>query len=93
MKMRDETVILACGCKVGRSGGGQWFFDYLCDEHVKMVRDKNGYNFEKASELTRTLNTLMKKGLRDLDKILKKQKRIDKTDSGINAVSTELHEK
>jgi len=60
-KWRDETKELPCGCKIGRSAGGIWFYDYICEIHLPEVLDKKGkYSFEKALELTEKLNKEMK---------------------------------
>jgi len=59
-KAREEERILDCGCKIGRTGG-PWFYDYLCEEHVKKVQGKDGkYNYDKALALTEELNKMMK---------------------------------
>jgi len=61
-KWREEIKILACGCKIGRSKGGVWFYDFLCSVHVKDVYDKQGhYSIELAEKQTKKLNDLMKK--------------------------------
>lgn len=59
-KWRDEVEILECGCKVGRSKGGVWFYDFLCEEHVKGVYEGKKYSSEKAEEMTAKLNEQMK---------------------------------
>jgi len=61
--MRDEVQILKCGCKIGRTKAGMWVYDYLCDIHVKLVRKRGKYSFEKACKLTEKLNKNMKKKL------------------------------
>ena len=59
---REETKTLVCGCKIGRSKGGPWFYDYLCEIHCSMVYDEKGhYSLEKAEELTKKLNEEIKK--------------------------------
>lgn len=58
---RDEVKVLPCGCKIGRSKGGMWFYDYLCEIHVGMVYDEEGhYSLKLAEELTKKLNEEMK---------------------------------
>ncbi len=62
MPWREEVKTLECGCKVGRSKAGPWFYDFLCDTHVKEVYDKEGhYSIELAEKLTKKLNEEMKK--------------------------------
>jgi len=59
-KAREEARILDCGCKIGRTGG-PWFYDYLCEEHVKEVQGKDGkYSYNKALSLTVKLNKIMR---------------------------------
>lgn len=61
MSFRDESIELPCGCKIGRSKGGLWYYDYLCEIHLPEVLDNSGrYSFEKAEELTRKLNEEMR---------------------------------
>lgn len=60
-KWRDEVKVLDCGCKIGRSKQGLWFYDYLCEIHVAMVYDDEGhYSLKQAEELTKKLNEEMK---------------------------------
>jgi hypothetical protein len=63
---REEVQVLECGCKIGRTGkGGQWFYDYLCDKHVKDVQDAEGhYSYDKALAMTEKLNKEMKENAR-----------------------------
>lgn len=59
---REEVYTFSCGCKVGRSKGGPWFYDYLCELHVKEVYDEKGnYSLELANKLTEKMNEIMKK--------------------------------
>jgi len=58
--MRDEERTLPCGCKIGRSKGGLWFYDYLCEIHVAFVYENGHYSPKKAEELTNKLNKEMK---------------------------------
>jgi len=61
-KWRDEVKILACGCKIGRSKQGLWFYDFLCETHVKKVYDGKGhYSLKLAEEMTKAINEAMKK--------------------------------
>jgi len=60
-KWREEVKILECGCKIGGQNGA-WFYDYLCDKHVKKVRIKGKYNYEKALKLTDELNRKVREG-------------------------------
>jgi len=61
-KRREIEKVLPCGCKIGKSKGGQWIYDRLCDTHVKEVYDKDGhYSYEKACEQTRKLNIEMER--------------------------------
>jgi len=59
---RDETKILKCGCKIGRSKGGLWFYDFLCLQHLKEVYNEKGqYSYDKHIVLTEKLNKEMGK--------------------------------
>jgi len=60
-KWREEVKILECGCKIGGQKGA-WFYDYLCDKHVKKVRTKGKYNYDKALKLTDELNRKVREG-------------------------------
>ena len=76
--MREETKILDCGCKIGRSKGGIWFYDYLCEIHVGEVYDESGeYSIEKAEELTRRMNEIMKLPKKRIDLSPTEQKAYD----------------
>ena len=59
-KWREEVKILLCGCKVGRSKAGQWFYDFICEEHLKEVYVDGKYSYDKATEMTDKLNRDMK---------------------------------
>jgi len=60
-KWREEVKELPCGCKVGRSKSGPWFYDYLCEVHVGEVYDENErYSPKLAERLTEKLNEQMK---------------------------------
>jgi len=58
-KWRDETKTLVCGCRVGRSGSGQWFYDFICKYHLKGFYFDGKYSYEKALEMTEKLNRQM----------------------------------
>lgn len=60
MELRDETRILPCGCKIGRSKEGLWYYDYICEIHLPEVLERGKYSFKKAEELTKKLNEEMK---------------------------------
>lgn len=61
-KAREETKTLDCGCRIGRSKGGPWFYDYLCEIHVPMVYDEEGhYSIKRAEIMTHLLNEEMKR--------------------------------
>ena len=57
---RDEAKILPCGCKIGRTKGGIWFYDYICEIHIPNVQKRGKYCYEKALKLTEKLNAEMK---------------------------------
>ena len=58
-KWREETKELSCGCKIGRSGKGPWFYDYYCEEHVKAVQTNGRFDYEKSlKELERMQGTM-----------------------------------
>jgi len=59
-KWREEEVTLKCGCKVGRSKLGLWFYDYICDKHVPNVQVDGKFNYEKSLKFTEELQKLMK---------------------------------
>jgi hypothetical protein len=58
---RDESRTLSCGCKIGRTKGGLWFYDYICEIHLPNVLKNGKYNYEKALKLTEKLNAEMAK--------------------------------
>lgn len=61
-KWREEIFEFSCGCKVGRSKQGPWFYDYLCEIHVAEVYDEKGkYSLELAEQLTKRMNEIMTK--------------------------------
>lgn len=59
-KWRDETIELECGCKVGRSSQGVWFYDFICEKHIPNVQVDGKFNYEKSLEFTKKLNEEMK---------------------------------
>jgi hypothetical protein len=57
-----EVKTLPCGCKVGKSGEGSWFYNYICNQHVKAVYDKDGhYSFDLQIALIKKLNEELSK--------------------------------
>lgn len=60
--MRDEVKILECGCKIGRSKQGLWFYDFICEKHLSEVQGENGlFSAKKSEEFTNKLNEEIKK--------------------------------
>jgi len=59
-KWRDETKELPCGCRIGRSKAGPWFYDFICEKHLEEIYVDGKYSYEKATELTDKLNEDMK---------------------------------
>ena len=60
MTIYEEKRKLPCGCLVGRSVEGRWFYDYICDVHVKEVYDENGkFSYDKHMALTERLQKEM----------------------------------
>jgi len=59
-KARDEVKVLPCGCKVGRSASGPWFYDFICDTHVPEVQVDGKFNYEKSLAYTEKLQKEMK---------------------------------
>ena len=58
---REEIIILKCGCKIGRSGKGPCFYDFICEEHLIEVLDAEGhYDYDKALAFTDKLNKDMR---------------------------------
>jgi hypothetical protein len=57
---REEVKVFPCGCKVGRSANGMWFYDFICDEHIKEVRTDGHYDYDKAVKFTEEMNKRMK---------------------------------
>jgi len=57
---RDETIVLECGCKIGRSGKGMWFYDFICDKHVPDCQTDGHYDYDKAMLMTQKLNQDMR---------------------------------
>jgi len=60
-KWREETKILSCGCKIGKTGKGPWFLDYYCKTHVEEVRTNGRFDLEKAFKYLEKLNKMLKK--------------------------------
>lgn len=59
-KWREETIVLKCGCKVGRSQQGVWFYDFICGEHLPNVQVDGKFNYNKSLKFTEELQKLMK---------------------------------
>lgn len=72
-KWREEEVILPCGCKVGRSQQGLWFYDFICEEHLQNVQVDGKFNYEKSLEFTEMLQKAMKllKAYKELGELMK----------------------
>ena len=60
-KWREEAKVLPCGCKIGRSGKGPWFYDFYCDSHVEEVRTNGRFDYDKSLKYLKKLNKEMKK--------------------------------
>ena len=57
---REEIRVLPCGCKIGRSANGLWFYDFICEKHVKEVQENGHYSYDKALKMTEDLNKKLK---------------------------------
>lgn len=79
MSFRDETRELPCGCKIGRSKGGMWFYDYICEIHLPEILENGKYSYKKAEELVKKLNEEIKTyGIYGVDVVLEEKKDKDK---------------
>lgn len=58
-KWRKEIKILGCGCKIGGQKGA-WFYDFICEKHLKEVQVNGKFNYEKSLEFTNKLNKIMR---------------------------------
>jgi V8-like Glu-specific endopeptidase len=61
-KARDSVIELECGYKLGGNKGGPYYYDYLCEKHVKEVQTNGKYDYDKAVKLTDELNRKVRKG-------------------------------
>jgi len=81
-KWREEVKVLPCGCKIGRSNNGLWFYDYICEKHLPCVQTNGKYDYEKALKFTEELNRRMRKKEKGgtgygVDVVLVKREKID----------------
>ena len=51
-----ETRTLPCGCIIGKTKKGAWFYQHLCEIHIPEILKNGEYSYEKEVELTRKLN-------------------------------------
>ena len=58
--VREEIQILECGCKLGRSNKGPWFYDFICEKHIKDVQTDGHYDYDKALKMTEEINRKLK---------------------------------
>jgi len=61
-KWRENILVLECGCKIGGNKSGPYFYDFICEKHIKRVQVKGKYNYEKALKLTDELNRKIREG-------------------------------
>jgi len=77
-KWRDETKTLVCGCKIGRSASGMWFYDFICEEHIPKVQENGKFSLKKSEEFTEEMNKIMKEELKKKREALKELSETEK---------------